>query len=195
MRRYRFPTHLAAIAVGFGATLTAQQVSHAASLTVSFVPSASTVYVGDTVSVDIYASIEGSEALAGWGMQMSFDNAIVSHDPNTQIALGGDWFGPGTSLFGTAANLFNPPTGANILLATVEFTALALGSTNLVGSIDPLDPFQGFTFPAPPGDPDLFNVTFVDGIITVVPIPLPAPVWMGLAGLGGVVVLRRRLTR
>lgn len=195
MRKYRFTTHLATIAVALGATFTAQQVTHAASLTVSFVPSVSTVYVGDTVSVDIYASIAGPEALAGWGMQMSFNNAIVSHDPNTQISLGSDWLGTGTSLFGTAANFFNPPTGANILLATVEFTALALGTTSLVGSIDLGDPFQGFTFPAPPGDPNLFNVTFEDGIINVVPIPLPAPVWMGLAGLGSVVLLRRRMTR
>jgi hypothetical protein len=133
-------------------------------VTVFFEPSASVVDPGDIFTVDLKADIP--DPVLGWGLDVSFDTAILSLGSITIDPL---WF-PGTSFDGDGLVGLAFPTaisGTDIRLAQLTFTGLSPGTTSLVASATALDFTEGFAL-FPTGFAD---VTFVEGSVSVTPEP------------------------
>lgn len=141
--------------------------------------------VGSNFDVAIRATL--GQPTLGWGLDLAFDPAILQL--SGAPTLGPDWIGfatpDGDGLGGVA--LGAGLTGSDVLLATLHFEALSLGTSNLALSATPSDLTEGFAL-----DPMGFdaNAVFQDAQVVVVPEPDS-----GLLGLGGLLVLaaaRRR---
>ena len=179
-------------AAAVAATLTLAGAANG-DIIVTISPQESTIFLGDSVTVDLIANIDSAEFLVAWGMDLAFDPAIVSHNPNTDVLLGGLW-GPLNNPDGDGlAGIFvpdpnDPQPGASgsVVLASLTFTGIALGSTDLIGSYTDGDLFEGFAM----FGGGLGNVTFVNGIIHVVDIPAPGAI--ALLGAFGLLGTRRR---
>jgi prepilin-type processing-associated H-X9-DG protein len=160
-------------------------------VTVSFDPLDSIVDIGDILAVDLIADIP--DPVLGWGLDVSFDPAILSLDGAPTI--GSSWataIAPdGDGLAGFAFPL--PVSGNGITLATLNFEVLTLGTSPLIASVTPGDLSEGFplAFPAPPGS--FANVNFVDGSVS--PVPEPATIMLLASGLAGLGVFGRRKFR
>lgn len=169
-----------------------------ADITVSFSPSDAVVGLGDIFTVDIVADIPLADAIVGWGMDVGFDAGIVAHGGPPDVAIAPAFFFPGTldgdGLAGVLPFAFPPPLpvfGPSVVLATMTFTAVSLGVSDLLGSVTPGDLTEGFALPGFPVGPGGFAaVSFVDGTITV--IPAPGAALLAMIGFGGVGAIRRR---
>lgn len=155
---------------------------------VRFEPTAQTVNLGDTFSVDIVADID--TPVVGWGL----DQAVVNPGMlsiSAPFTIGPSWLpataADGDGLAGLASPL--PPVngsvmGLGVVLATLSFSADAVGSTALLTSVTPNDLTEGFAL-----DPTGFaNVTFEPGQITVIPEPSSLMLFI----IGCVLIRRRR---
>jgi len=153
--------------------------------TVGFNPDPANVMVGDMFSVDIVGDFT---ELVGGEIDLGFDSATlridsVVIDPHWDFdpASGGPADGniwPGIFFdidFGT-----EPATG-NFTIATINLTALAEGSSNLVV----LNSFFADT------SVELFP-TLIDGTVNVSAVPIPAAVWLFGSGLLGLIGVARR---
>ncbi len=156
------------------------------SVNVYLVPQDSVIGLGDTVMVDIYADM--SEPILGWGLDLDALSPGVA-DKTGNMSIGGTW-NAATAIDGDdlAGVVPFPPVGVSgngILLASVEFVGLSLGTTILDLSDDnPADLSEGFAL-----DPTGFaSVSYTDGSIRVV----PEPAAIALLALGGLAALRRR---
>lgn len=134
-------------------------------LVVRFDPPQRTVGLGETFSIDILADI--SDPLLGWGLDLSFDPSILAQLGTPGI--GPQWisaFAPDGD--GLAALAFpESVSGMNILLASVTFSAAALGETDLMLSTTPGDFTEGFAL-----DPTGFaEPGFHSAHVVVVPEP------------------------
>lgn len=157
-----------------------------ADLIVRIDPPAQAVGLGSTFSVDIVADIV--DPIVGWGLDLTFDSSLVSLVGTPTI--GPDWFGAfAPDGDGLAAMAFpNSISGMNVLLATVTFSADAIGSTDLILGITQGDLTEGFAL-----DPNGFApVTFQPATVEI--IPAPAAFLLGAVGLGLVGGLRRRFS-
>ena len=101
-----------------------------ATLVVTFDPSTTDVAVGDTFTVDVLATTGLMESFIGFDLGFNLDA--------DDIALGSDFDAPGASIFdiaGFVASVFPalpiPISGADILLATLTFTATSAGDLML----------------------------------------------------------------
>lgn len=155
-----------------------------ADITVRFVPPEEIVSLGTLFTMDIVADLP--DPVLAWGFDLTIaDPSIVSLVGGP--AIGSSWlptFTPdGDGLGGLAF-----PTGvsgAGVLLATVTFSADALGETDLFLSVTAGDVTEGFGL-----DPTgLGEVVFEAGHIRVV--PAPAALLLGALGLGMVAWLKR----
>ncbi len=134
-----------------------------------------TIGLGDVFTIDILADV--GDPLVGWGVDLSFDPAILSRVDSP--AIGPRWF-PASAPDGDGlAGLAFPDSvsGAGVLLASVTFSGVTLGETDLTLSRTPGDLTEGFAL-----DPVGFaEPVFESAHVFVVPEPC--------AGLLGVIAL------
>jgi hypothetical protein len=169
-------------AIVFLLVLLSHQHVAQATVTVRFEPSDLAVDVSDAFTLDIVADIP--DPVLGWGLDLALDPTIAS-------LVGVDAIGPlWTPAFapdgdGLAAIAFpSSISGNDVLLATLSFSALALGETDLLLSVTPGDLNEGF-----PLDPTGFaDLIFESGHVTV---PEPAALLLA-AGMLTVMQRRRR---
>jgi hypothetical protein len=161
----------------------------AAAITVRFVPAAQVVNLGDVVVINVVADIDAGSAIVSWGIDVGLSSAILG---GPAVAIGalfsstppaGDMDG----LIGIVVPPDPPVSGVGIVLATLTYTATSLGTTNLIASITGGDALEGF-FQV--GGGAVTDLAFVNGVVTV--IPLPPALLLGAAGLGLVGIARRR---
>ena len=141
---------------------------------------------GGSFTVDIVADI--SDDVFGWGIDLEIATpGVVQLDSITINSM--YWTEPGSSDDGLAGIAVPPGasySGADLLLCTLEFTPLALGSTGLHLSDDyPSDLTEGW-----PLDPTGFDadVTYIAGSITIV----PEPTALTVLAFGGLFMLGHR---
>jgi len=167
-------------------------LAQALPIEVYFDPLDSAVFLGDTFSIRLAADIP--DPVDKFGLDLGFDDTIISLDTFNI----GDLWGPilfppiplfppfdGDGLAGFA--LMGPVSGDDITLATFTFTALDLGTTDFTAGYTSIDPTEGFFIPLA-FPMSRYAAVFIDGSVSVVPIPEPASLLlltMGIiAGLG-----------
>lgn len=171
--------------------------SSQATVIVRFEPSATTVQQGNDFTVDIRVDL-GDEPVIGWGLDLAFDMDVVSL--SGPPAIGPYWlagYAPdGDQLTGSVDafadpdgdGIFGSVQGNNVLLATLTFSADAVGVTNLLASHTPSDLNEGF-----PLDPIGFaSVSYQPIQIFVIPEPMTAMFLMVFAVGGRLSRPRRR---
>jgi hypothetical protein len=136
--------------------------------------------VGNTTDVEVWANF--TDPIVAWGLDLTVvDTSIAAW---TETVIGGSWDETATlDGDGLAGLRFPPGLTGDVLLATLVFTGLDLGTTGIsLGYSGEED--EGFLLEFNGLDED---VTFVPGTITVIPEPT-LPVALGIIGL----LLRRR---
>lgn len=165
----------------------------AADIVVGFnYPAGNTVLLGNSIAVEIVADIPEADRVIGWGIDLAIDDGAIAGLVGAPV-IGADFdpvFAPdGDGLAGLAPT---PPGvgvwGDDVVLATVVFQGLALGTTGLtLGDDNPADLTEGFAVEPPPTGV-FANVVYNAGSLTVV----PEPASLALLALGGLVAIRRR---
>jgi len=157
-----------------------------ATVTAGFDPAVDTQMVGNLFTIDIVADIPEAEPVLGWGLDLTIDDPAVISQVGSPV-IGPLWYAAyapdGDEL---AALAFDQSvSGTNVLLATITFSADAVGQTDLILSVTDGDLTEGF-----PLDPTGFaEVSFEPGDVTVIPEPLAMVLVVMMAGL---LAVRRR---
>ncbi len=155
-------------------------------IVVRFDPPDKTVGLGDVFTMDIVADI--TDPVLGWGLDLSIvDPTIVS--TVGAPAIDATWFAvpfnpDGDGLAGLAFP--NSVSGNGVLLATMTFSADALGETDLLLSTTAGDLTEGF----PLDNRGFGTINFEPGHVTV--IPAPGAVLLGIIGMGMIALVKRR---
>jgi hypothetical protein len=158
-----------------------------ATVTLNFVQQDTTIpVVGNTADVEIRADF--TDAIVGWGLDLNVDFPGVANV--TGIAIGPLWDTvssiDGDDLAGLADPFAHPGgigPGTDILLATLTFTANAVGTTPISLSVSAGED-EGFALWDLSGN-DVVN--FANGTVTV-----PEPASLALVALGALTLVRRR---
>ena len=170
-----------------------------ATITVSIEPASQSVDIlAPSVSVDIVADIPETDAIVQWGLDLDFDGLILGLSGGSwfdAVAINETLFDTATSGDGDALSALVPPLdaplwGNDLVLATVTFTPVGLGTSPLTLSDDNVsenDLTEGFALNPPPVGA-FADVTYVGGEITVT----PEPGAIALLAFGGLCLLRRR---
>jgi hypothetical protein len=137
-----------------------------ASVLVSATPSNPAFSAGQTLSVDILATIPSP--ILGFGIDFNFDLAQLALN---SITIGSSWFSAvGTEPNDIAGLAFPAPVaGANVLLATLSFTALTSGSTTFDLAYDSTNLAEGFLLAD--GGFDTTNLRDESAVTGLVPEP------------------------
>jgi len=180
------------------AALTACAVAmpaHAAS-ELSLVPASTTVQVGTPFSVDVVATLDAADDLAGYFADIVYDPEELRFESMTlsdaigeigvdalDLSLPPEISGDVGLVNASAESFLTDFSGQadELVLASVMFTATALGDTTLdFGDFPALD------------DPSLAPLTFDTSAATVSAVPVPAAVWLMGSALAAMAGLRRR---
>ena len=155
--------------------------------TITFDPNPKTVNLGSTFTLDIVGT--GFSGTEGGGAEFLFDETILQVNSVTIDTGVWDTFtndGTINNANGDVTNIavaaFNDP-GSNFIVATVEFTAVGDGFTDLILSENPLNPWAS--------GGNTINPTLTNGAVTVSAVPLPAAFWLFGSGLLGLVGMAR----
>lgn len=149
-----------------------------ATIVVTFDPSTTDVSVGDTFTVDVLANADLVDAFLAFDIGFNLDADITT--------LGSDFFAPGGPFFDVAGFVDSfpfpplPISGADILLATLTFTATSAG--DLMLNLD------GGSFSA------LSFIEFESRALNITVSEVSAPATLGLftIALVGLLSLRRK---
>jgi hypothetical protein len=142
------------------------------------------VLVNQTFTMDLVGSAFNSGDLDGGGINFTFDENVVKVNSVTINTADWEFF----SSEGTIDNAFGDVTGitfnsflsrtGNLLFATVEFMALAAGSSAIGLSEYGLNPFATGGSPYP-------GLSFdQNGLISVSSLPIPGGIWLLGSALG-----------
>ncbi|WDE06088.1 PEP-CTERM sorting domain-containing protein [Thalassomonas viridans] len=165
-----------------------------ASLMLSFDLDNNDLAQGDAFSVELLASTDtdiSSEVISAWGLDLNFDSNILSLDS----LLVGPAFMPvnndGDGLGGLVPFGQDALSGANILLATLNFTAIGSGTTDLFTSSTFGDFNEGFynSFFQPVGYSDATTSITVSGGSEV---PEPGALLLMLLATAALVTFRKK---
>jgi len=154
-----------------------------ASVIVTLTPAASSVAVGDTVTVDVVGQFGAPDLVLAWGLDLVLDPALVA--VSGAPTLGPSWIAfatpDGDGLGGVA---LAGVTGTHHL-ATLTLEALAPGLVQLGFATTPRDRTEGFAL-----DPTGFasGVVFQGASLEI----LPEPRLLAFAALAAGALLRRR---
>lgn len=163
-----------------------------ADVIVRFDPPTESVTIGSVFTLDIVADIPAP--VVAWGLDLTIDDPFVlSTWPVNPLlpppVIGSPWVDPGYSPDGDRLNGLafpDPVSGMDTLLATVTFSADALGETDLFLSFTEGDLTEGFGLDGG----GFAEVAFEPGHVTV--IPEPTSFGLLLMGLGVTLVRARR---
>jgi hypothetical protein len=166
------------------------------------------VVEGTSFTVDLFADIPEEEAILGWDIDLLYDDTQLDWTGTTvgskwnQVSIDSDGLGglmviPPPSIVPPPIGpppmvpppIVPPPiSGNDILLATLSFECLAIGTSTLDIFADPLD-LEGFLLAS--GD---FLASWTSRAATVnqVPVPEPATVLLVGSGIIALVGLRRK---
>lgn len=162
--------------------------------TLSFLPDYNSITVGETVSVDIEISGLESVDLAGFDLDVSFDDSVLDFTGYTLYdelgvvpADASDWSqgddGSGTINVAEMSWLWDlSGQSDSFTLATLTFAGLEVGSSDLTFTYTDLSDDWG----------DVITADLLGGNVDVNPVPLPGAVWLLGSGLAGLVGLKRR---
>jgi hypothetical protein len=146
-----------------------------------------------TTQVSIYADIPNTEAIVGWGLDLSQLGTSVTLAGAPTI--GPSWtpvFAPdGDGLAGASSFPGNAVFGNGVLLATLTYNLVALGQTDLtLGDSRPGDLTEGFALNPPPVGA-YATVLYVNVPTNYINVT-PEPATLALLALGGLALRRRR---
>lgn len=117
-----------------------------ADLMLSFSESDVDVKLNESFSIDVYVNTQTpSDSILSWGLDAVFNNGILSLD---SFNVGSEFlqgFSADGDNFAGTSTLPSGIFGSNILLGTLNFTAIGLGSTTLNTANTLGDLFEGFT--------------------------------------------------
>ena len=158
--------------------------------TITFEPQSNTAALGDIFTLDI-VGIGFIENVDGGGINLAFDGSVlnvlsVTIDEtvwdfgNTGISTGVLDNTSGT-IDGLMVNAFSDVTG-DFTVTSIEFQAIGFGSTLLTLSEFTLNPWAS--------GGSVINPGYIDGSVTVVPVPVAA--WLFGSGLISLIGLARR---
>ncbi len=161
-------------------------------VTVFLNPVSEVVTVGDVFSLEIKALIPDQEAVLAWGLDLDYEVPGVLARTSTPPVMGAMWratHSPDGD--GLTAAAQQPGTGVSgtVVLATIEFQAVANGETGLLlGDDYPADLLEGFALMPPPVG-GFAQVAYVPGRVYVVPEP---GMFLLAVLAGGHALIRRR---
>lgn len=143
----------------------------------------SSVEIGDTVRIDLYADL--SRSVVGWGLDLGVDPNLL--EPMGSPQIGTQW-APVTAADGDGlAGLRTTPLPAqnDVWLASVTFLGLAYGTALVFADMTPGDLAEGFAL-----DPIGFD-TVTLGTATIEVVPEPATGALVVLGVLASGLLRR----
>jgi hypothetical protein len=161
----------------------------------SFVPSSSSITVGDSIDIDIVLSDLGGRYVGAFDFDVTFDDAILTFDSyrltdnlgNISLGDADDWsfgdLGFGTVNIAEISWLGDLSfQGNSFKLATLSFTAATAGSSMLgFGLANISDDWGG-----------VITAVLGTGAIDVKPVPEPATMLLMGTGLAGLFAVRRK---
>lgn len=158
--------------------------------TVSVVANHTDVAVGDSFSVDLQAT-GFPDKIFGGGYNLAFDPSILKLD---DIVIPASWefaVSKGTldAVAGTVTdvffNTFTAPIKGDFLTATLKFTAIGGGNSNITLS-------ESGSFPFGDEFGNAVAVTYAGGTVSVSSVPEPSALLMALGGVACMGLMTRR---